>query len=109
LRVLAFPFQAFVILAPIVFWYFMRLYGGCLDSNGSHPIYARFDYMHAMKDLANQILIGYLFCFVALLAFGLYQRAVGHRVSAKVDFVLAALSIILMFVTPNLIPAISTS
>ena len=98
-----------MILAPIVFWYFMRLYSGCLDSNGSHPIYARFDYMQAMKDLANQIMIGYLFCFAALLAFGLYQRAVGHGVNAKVDFVLAALSIILMFVTPILIPAVSTA
>jgi energy-coupling factor transporter transmembrane protein EcfT len=109
LRVLAFPFQAFVILAPIVFWYFMGRYSGCLDSNGSHPVYARFDYGHAMTGLADQILVGCLVCFFVLLAFGFYQRAIGHRVSARVDFVLAALSIILIFVIPNMIPAVATS
>src|ERR1022692_2608643 len=100
LRVLVFPFQAFVILAPIEYWYFMRLYG-YFANNVFGPRLYYFDCINAAKHLGAQIAIGYAICFFALVIFGFYQKAMKHPASAFGCFFLAALSVIDLIIMPN--------
>jgi hypothetical protein len=107
LRVLAFPFQAFVILAPIAYWYFMGQFGHY--ANNVWPRYYSFDYIGAGKHLSTQIGVGYVICFLASVIFGFYHKAAGHRVSAYASFFFAALSVVDTMIMQYSIFAVATS
>ena len=104
----AFPFQAFAILAPIAYWYFMRQYG-YYANNVLGPRFYYFDYINAAKHLGTQIAIGYAVCFFALATFGFYQKTTKHRASAVGCFFLAALSVVDLIIMPNCGFAVATS
>jgi hypothetical protein len=88
LRVLAFPFQAFVILAPVTYFYLLHIW--------PH----RGEVSH-LNHFADQLAPGYLFCFIVLLAVGFRQKSAGYRVDSYFSFCLAVLSILLVFITPH--------
>jgi hypothetical protein len=108
LRVLAFPFQAFVILAPIAYWYFMGQYGHYAN-NVLGPRYNSFNYIEAGKHLSIQMGVGYVICFLALMIFGFYHKAAGHRMSAYASFFFAALSVVDTMIMQYSIFAVATS
>ena len=108
MRVLEFPFQAFVVLAPISYWHFMRLY--CYYANNVFgPRQYSFDGIAAGKHLGSLVVAGYLLCLLALVAFGFYHSAAEHRARAGVSFSFAALSIVDFMVMPFSIFAVATS
>jgi hypothetical protein len=86
----------------------MRQYG-YYANNVFGPRYYSFDCMAAGKHLTSLIMVGYLVCFFALMVFGFYHRAAKQRVSAYVNFFLATLSIVDLFIIPYSVFAVATS
>ena len=105
---LAFPFQAFVILAPIAYWFFMGLYGHYAN-NVFRPRYYSFDCIAAGKHLTSLTAVGYLVCFFVLMAFVFYHEAAKQQPSAYLSLFLAALSIVDLFIIPCSGFAVATS
>jgi hypothetical protein len=103
-----FPFQAFVVLAPISYWHFMRLYG-YYANNVFGPRHYSFDCIAAGQHLRALTAAGYLLCFLALMGFGFYHRAAKHRTRAYVSFFLAALSVVDLMIMPLSTFAVATS
>ena len=108
MRVFEFPFQAFVVLAPISYWHFMRLYGYYVN-NVFGPRLHSCDGIAAGQHLGALTAAGYLLCFLALMGFGFYHRVARQRKRAYVSFLLAALSIIDLMIMPLSIFVIATS
>ncbi len=108
MRVFEFPFRAFVVLAPISYWHFMRLYGHYAN-NVFGPRQYYFDCIGAGKHLTHQTVAGYLICFFVLAGFGLYHIAARHRASAFMDVLFAALSIVDLLIMQFSIFAVATS
>jgi len=86
LQVFAFPFQAYVILAPVSYYYLLHIW----PHRGE---------VGTLNNFAGELSFGYLICFLVLLAFGLSRKAAGHRLSAYVSLFLSALSIFFIFLT----------
>ncbi len=108
MRVFEFPFQAFVVLSPISYWHFMRLYG-YYANNVFGPRLHSFDCIAAGKQLGALTAAGYLVCFLALLGFGFYHRAAQQQTRAYVSFFLAALSVVDLMLMPFCGFAVATS
>jgi hypothetical protein len=108
MREFEFPFQAFVVLAPISYWLFMRLYG-YYANDVSRPCLYSFDYMGAGQHLSTLTAAGYLLCFLALMGFGFYHRAAKRRTRSYVSLFTAALSVIDLIIMPLNIFAVATS
>ena len=108
MRVFEFPFEAFVVLSPISYWQFMRLYG-YYANNVFGPRRYSFDCIAAGKQLGAVTAAGYLLCFLALLGFGFYHRAARRRARSHVSFSLAALSVVDLMLMPFCGFAVATS
>ena len=83
LRILLLPFQAYAILAPISYCYFLKIW--------PHS------QVGPLNNFGNQLSGGSFICFIVLLAVGLFQKGAGKYV----NLCLAGLSALEIYLTPN--------
>jgi len=75
LRVLVFPFQAYVVLGHCATLCLLSIW--------------HFRNVGPLNHFADQLLMGYAFCFIVLFPFGLHQHRLGFRVRGYVNIGLA--------------------
>lgn len=80
LRVLLFPFQAYVVLGHCATVYLLSIW--------------RFRNVSPLNHFADQLLIGYVLSFLVLLPVGLYQRHLGYRARGYLNIGLALWAIV---------------
>jgi hypothetical protein len=83
LRVLLFPFQAYVVVAFLVEQYFIR----SLPSGGG--------YRGSLAEFKVWVIAGYAICFLVLLGVGIVQIFTNHRLRGFLNVGLAALGALL--------------
>jgi hypothetical protein len=83
LRVLLFPFQAYVVVAYFVEQYFIH----SLPGNGG--------YRGSLDEFAICVVAGYAVCFLVLLCVGISQMVAGHRLRGFLNVGLAVLGCLL--------------
>jgi hypothetical protein len=88
LRVVVFPFQAYVILGPASYCYWLHIW----PHQGE---------VGPLNDFGHQLSAGYLLCLLVLATIGFRQLVLEHGRKAYVNLGLAALSLLLICLTPN--------
>lgn len=83
LRVLLFPFQAYVVIAYLVEQYFIR----SLPANGG--------YRGSLSEFKAKLLLGYTVCVLVLLSVGIVQMLAGRWLRGVLNAVLAALGVLI--------------
>jgi hypothetical protein len=93
LRVLLFPFQAYVVVAFFV----ERFFWSSLPAGGG--------YRGSLSGFVAGVILGYVACAVVLFGVGSIQILTGHRRNGCQNLCLAGLGVLFIFWSPNLVIA----